>query len=142
MIRWIRQTETNIVELMKTYHISENQIKGQKGAIADQGGTSNPPTIGRSSPGKRKEITMKESTQTLASRDLTLSLTNPEKKPMKVQHFLQVSSLVIGRHGHRTCDGANTKDAGMERNRPRLHQPLRLLEQLPKMAVFKSVDLD
>jgi hypothetical protein len=33
MIRWIRQTETNIVELMKTYHISGNQTKGQKRAI-------------------------------------------------------------------------------------------------------------
>jgi quercetin dioxygenase-like cupin family protein len=64
MIRWIRQTETNIVELMKTYHISGNQTKGQKRAIADQGGTPNPPTIGRSSPAKRREITMKESRQT------------------------------------------------------------------------------
>jgi hypothetical protein len=54
MIRWIRQTETNIVGLMKTYHISANQTKGQKRAIADQGGTSNPPTIGRSSPAKRR----------------------------------------------------------------------------------------
>ena len=33
MIRWIRETETNIVELMKTYHISGNQTKGQKRAI-------------------------------------------------------------------------------------------------------------
>jgi hypothetical protein len=38
--------------------------EGQKRAIADQGGTSNPPTIGRSSQEKSKEITMKESTQT------------------------------------------------------------------------------
>ena len=29
MIRWIRQTETNIVELMKPYHISGNQTKGR-----------------------------------------------------------------------------------------------------------------
>ena len=32
MIRWIRQTETNIVELMKTYHISGNQTKAKNGA--------------------------------------------------------------------------------------------------------------
>ena len=64
MIRWIRQTKTNIVELMKTYHISGNQTKGQKRVISDQGGTSNPATIGRSSPAKRKAITMNESRQT------------------------------------------------------------------------------
>jgi len=49
---------------MKTYHISGNQTKGQKWAIPDRGGTANPPTIGRSSPTKRNEITMKESRET------------------------------------------------------------------------------
>ena len=50
MIRWLRQTETNMVELMKTYYISGNQTEGQKRAI------------------------------------------------MKAQHFLQVSSAIIGKH--------------------------------------------
>ena len=49
---------------METTNLEDNQTKGQKRAIADQGGTSNPLTIGRSSPAKRKEITLKESTQT------------------------------------------------------------------------------
>jgi hypothetical protein len=40
-----------------------DQTKGQKRLIADHGGTSNPPTIGRSTPAKRKGITMRESTQ-------------------------------------------------------------------------------
>ena len=40
-----------------------DQTKGQNRLIADQGGTSNPPTIGRNTPAKRKGITMKESTQ-------------------------------------------------------------------------------
>jgi quercetin dioxygenase-like cupin family protein len=40
-----------------------DQTKGQKCLIADQGGTSNPPSIGRSTPAKRNRITLKESTQ-------------------------------------------------------------------------------
>ena len=32
----------------------------------------------------------------------TLSVVNPEKKPMKVQHFLQASSLIIGKRHHRS----------------------------------------
>jgi hypothetical protein len=53
------------------------------------GGTSNPPTIGRSSPAKIKEITMKESTQTanafvrganLDTSMMYMGLTTPNEK--------------------------------------------------------------
>ncbi len=57
---------TNLEDSRTTLPLSGNQTKGQKRAIADRGWTSNPPTIGRSSPAK-KEITVKGSTQTASA---------------------------------------------------------------------------
>ena len=73
MIRWIRQTETNIVELMKTYHISGNQTKGQKWASPTRAGHQIPP-------------------------QLAGVLQQNVRRSLVCEHFLHVSSAIIGKH--------------------------------------------